>query len=333
MKSESSQVIFEQFESQALIGNPLNDPVIRKVPVYLPPGYEESEQSYATVYMLAAFAQRGLKLLNDSLWEENIQERMDRLIEHKKVQPMILVLPDASTRYGGSQYLNSSATGQYEDHILELVNFIDDKYRTIPAKESRAITGHSSGGYGATTLGMRHANIFGMVADHSGDKSFDLVFRPEFGDFLRYYEQAGEEALRQLLSDPGGSLNRGVPFKALNISAMSACFSPNPESDFGFDFPFDLHTGELRSDVWERWKALDPVNMVDEYVDSLRSLKLLFFDCGTQDEYNLLFGARQFAASLDEYAIPYRFEEFDGGHRNIAYRFDVSLAAISDAMS
>jgi len=64
----------------------------------------------------------------------------------------------------------------------------------------------------------------------------------------------------------------------------------------------------------------------------MRSLKMLFFDCGTRDEYNLLFGARQFAARLDENNIPYRFEEFDGGHRNVAYRFDVSLALISEVI-
>lgn len=332
MKLESSQIVIEQFESQALKANPLNDPATRKVPVYLPPGYEKGEQRYPTVYILAAFAERGLKLLNDSLWKENIQERMDRLIVEKKVQPMIMVLPDASTRYGGSQYLNSSATGRYEDHILELVKYFDRKYRTKSERDARAVIGHSSGGYGAMVLGMRHADVFGLVADHSGDKSFELVFKPEFGEFLQYYEQAGEEGLEQLLNDPGGSLSRGAPFRALSIAAMAACFSPNPEERFGFDLPFDLHTGELRQEVWGRWEALDPVHMVEEYADNLRSLELLFFDCGTRDEYNLLFGARQFAAQLDEHEIQYRFEEFDGGHRHVSYRFDVSLAAISEAM-
>lgn len=332
LKPDNSRIVIEQFASESLKGNPLKDPTTRRVPVYLPPGYQKSGQRYPTVYMLASFAERGLKLLNDSLWKENIQERMDRLVVEKKVQPMILVLPDASTKYGGSQYLNSSATGQYENHILELVKYIDGKYRSKPEREWRAVVGHSSGGYGALMFGMKYADVFGLVADHSGDKSFELVFKPEFGVFLQYYELAGGEGLKQLLDDPGGSLSRGVPFRALNVAAMAACFSPNPQAEIGFDFPFDLRTGELLQDVWERWEARDPVYMVDEYAENLRSLKLLFFDCGTRDEYNLLFGARQFAARLDEHEIQYRFEEFDGGHRNVSYRFNVSLAAISEAV-
>ena len=327
-----SQIVIEQFESEVLMGNPLNDPATRRVPVYLPPGYKKNNHRYPTVYILAAFAQRGLKLLNDSLWEENIQARMDRLIAEKKVQAMILILPDASTRYGGSQYINSSATGRYEDHILELVKFIDGKYRTIEDRDSRAIVGHSSGGYGAMLFGMRHADIFGLVADHSGDKAFEMVFMPGFGDFLQYYEQVGNKGLGKLLSDPVGSINGGAPFNALNIAAMSACFSPNPEAEHGFDFPFDLFTGELRADVWERWEARDPILLVDEHAENLRSLKLLFFDCGNRDEYNLLFGARRLAKKLDDSQVPYLYEEFDGGHHNISFRFDVSLAAISNKM-
>lgn len=303
-----------------------------KVAVYLPPGYEDSKRSYPVVYVLAAFAQRGLKLLNDALWDENIQERMDRLITEKKVKPMMLVLPDASTRYGGSQYLNSSATGRYEDHILELVTYIDGKFNTNPEREARALAGHSSGGYGAMTLGMKHANVFGLVADHSGDKGFELAYQPEFGDFLRFYDRAGEEGLKALLNNPGESLRNGTPFSALNIAAMAACYSPNPKASFGFELPFDLKTGKLRIEIWEKWLALDPISLAKDHVDELRSLRLLFFDCGTRDEYNLLFGARQFAGELIALDIPYRYEEFDDGHSNISYRFDTSLQAISDAM-
>ncbi|MEK6256677.1 MAG: esterase family protein [Chloroflexota bacterium] len=320
-----------QFDSRILEGNPLGDPTARRVGVYLPPGYDQTDRRYTSVYMLSAFAYRGIKLLNDSLWDENIQERMDRLITENKIKPMVMVLPDASTRYGGSQYVNSSATGQYEDHILELVTFIDEKYRTVTNSNARAVAGHSSGGYGATMLGMKHPDVFGMVADHSGDKYFELVFQPEFGDFLRYYERVGDDGIYALLADPGGSLRKGAPFAALNIAAMASCYSPNPETMFGFDIPFDLATGEMRADVWERWRSFDPVNLVDKYADNLQSLNVLFFDCGQYDEYNLLFGSRQFANKLKQNGIPFQFEEDDDGQRNVAYRYDVSLAARSEA--
>ena len=133
-----SRIVIEDFHSQALEGNLLKDPVTRRVPVYLPPGYDPQRQ-YPSVYLLAAFAARGLKLLNDDLWEENIQERLDRLITGGEIQPLIVVMPDASTRYGGSQYMNSSATGQYEDHLLELVEYIDDHHEAAACRKHNQI--------------------------------------------------------------------------------------------------------------------------------------------------------------------------------------------------
>ncbi|MEJ2757305.1 MAG: alpha/beta hydrolase, partial [Anaerolineales bacterium] len=256
----SSQIIFENFHSSALENNPLNDPVTRRVPVYLPPDYDPV-QKYPSVYLLAAFAARGLKLLNDNLWEENIQERLDRLISHGEVRPMIVVMPDASTRYGGSQYLNSSATGNYEDHILELVQYIDGKYPTLSSPQNRAVMGHSSGGYGALRLGMRHPDLFGLVAAHAPDLYFEMVYQKDFPHFLRFYEKVGESGLIELLADPGTALSKGAPFYALAVAAMASCYSPNPASPWGFDLPMDTYTGEPIPEVWQRWQVHDPIHM------------------------------------------------------------------------
>lgn len=327
-----SAVIIEEFHSEVLEGNPLGDPATRRVPVYLPPDYDQTLR-YPTLYLLAAFGNRGLKFLNDELWEENIQERLDRLIGEGRVRPFILVMPDGSTRYGGSQYLNSVATGNYEDHILELVNYIDGKYPTIADASYRAVAGHSSGGFGALRFGMRHPDVFGLVADHSGDKCFDLTYKPYAGEFLRYFERVGKEGLRRLLRNPGEELRLGVPHEAINQIAMAAAYAPNPNSEFGFDAPFDLHTGALLADVWARWLSFDPLEIVEQYADALRSLRLLYLDCGRFDEYNLLYGARMFTEKLRALGIPFQYEEYDGGHRHVKHRYDVSVAAISAAMT
>ena len=326
-----SQIIIEEFRSQALEGNPLRDPATRSVPVYLPPDYD-AKQRYPSVYLLPAFGYRGLKFLSDDLWEENIQQRLDRLIGEGSILPLIVVMPDGSTRYGGSQYLNSSATGNYEDHLLELVGYIDKKYPTLADVEHRAVAGHSSGGFGALRLGMLHADTFGLVADHSGDKYFEMEFKPDFGGLLRFAERGGEEAIREMLRDPGQALRNGAPFLVLDVLAMSACYSPNPSAPLGFDLPLDLHSGQLRPDVWARWLAYDPVETVEEYEEALRSLQLLYFDCGRFDEYNLLYGTRLLTEKLRALGIPFQFEEYDGGHHNMRHRYDVSLAAISAAM-
>lgn len=326
-----SQIIIEDFKSQALVGNPLGDPATRKVPVYLPyPVGEQPDQRYPVVYLLTAFAARGLKLLNDSLWEENISERLDRLIGTGEIKPMIVVMPDASTRYGGSQYLNSSATGNYMTQVIELVTYIDGKYPTLSGKDHRAVMGHSSGGYGALRLGMAHPEVFGLVVAHAPDLNFEMVYRNDIPEFMRFFDKAGKDGLMDLLADPGRALAKGVSFYALAMAAMASCYSPNPKSPWGFDLPFNTFTGELLPAVWARWLANDPINLVSKHATELRSLQLIYIDCGLYDEENLLYGARIFTQRLKEHKIPHHFETFEGGHRNTAFRYDVSLKLISE---
>jgi enterochelin esterase family protein len=110
---------------------------------------------------------------------------------------------------------------------------------------------------------------------------------------------------------------------------MSACYSPNPESELGFDLPCDLETGEIRHDVWARWLAHDPVRLAEKHADDLSSLKLLYIDAGTRDEYGLDLSARILCQRLKKFNVPHLHEEFDGGHRNISYRYNRSLELIS----
>jgi len=332
MTDKPSQIIIEEIHSKALEGNALGDPSKRRVPIYLPAGYDADKETYPSLYLLSSFGARGLKMLSDDLWEENIQERLDRLMSSGKMRPMIVVMPDASTRYGGSQYVNSSATGNYEDHILELVDEIDRNYATLADAEHRAIAGHSSGGFAATRFGMLHPEVFGLVADHSGDKYFEMTFRADFPKLFRYYDKVGEKGIKKLLANPALELRNGAPFTALGLLATASCFSPNPSARFGFDLPFDLHSGELVPDVWERWLSFDPVEAIEEHSEALSSLRLLYIDCGLYDEYNLLYGARLFTQKLAEKNIPFQYEEFEGGHRNIRYRYDISFTAISEAI-
>ena len=327
-----SQIIVEDFHSIALEHNPLDDPVQRRVPVYLPAGYNAG-QRYPVIYLLAAFGSRGLKFLNDDLWEENIQQRLDRLIASDVMQPTIVVMPDASTRYGGSQYLNSAALGDYEDSMLELVSFIDGKYSTMTSSSERALVGHSSGGYGALRLAMRHSAIFGLAAAHSADLHFELTYRPDFGDLLRYYEKVGLEGLQALLADPGAALRGGASHTALNLLAMAAAYSPNSNTPLGFDLPIDLHSGAWRPEVWQRWLAHDPLHMLAEHSEALRGLNLLYIDCGKYDEYNLLYGARLFTEQLRQHNIRFHYEEYEGGHRHMKHRYDTSFTAVSAAFN
>lgn len=334
-----SQVIIEEITSAALRHNPLGDSPIRRVPVYLPPGYQDSTARYPVVYLLTGFTGRGTLLLNDSAFDEPIQERLDRLIMSGQVQPLIVVMPDCFTRYGGSQYLNSSATGGYQDHLIEeLVPFIDEHYRTRAEAGYRAVAGKSSGGYGALVQAMRHPDVFGALACHSGDMYFDYCYKPDFVKFLNATGRLSLQTPQALAQFLAGFSPKMYPkpanfFDVIHIAAMSACYSPNPESPCGFDLPFDPVTGELRPAIWQRWLAHDPITMLqdEQYVAALRRMKLIYLDCGSRDEYALHYGARIFCQHLAKLEIPYLYEEFEGGHRDTQFRYDASFKAISQA--
>jgi enterochelin esterase family protein len=327
------RIVIEKFESTCLKANPLGDPHVREIPVYLPPGYEDSGERYPVIYVLTGFTGRGRMLLNRRAFGEALDERLDRLIQTQKMCPAIVVMPDCFTRYGGSQYLDSEATGRYETHIVEeLIPFIDSKYRTIPEPEQRAIMGKSSGGFGSLVLGMRHPNVFGVVACHSGDMGFEYCYLPDFPPAMIVLEKHGgcQGFLQQFYGKPKKSPE---DFLTLNVLAMAACYSPNSDSKpHLFDLPFDLRTGDLIEEIWQRWLAWDPVRLVEQHKSALRKLKI-FFDCGTRDEYRLYAGARMLSAKLKGWAIEHVYEEFDDTHRELDYRYDRSLTWISAQFS
>jgi len=318
-------VITLQHKSQILENNPLGDKFIRDLFVYLPPDYEE-DKFYPSVYVLTGFTGRGKMMLNDSAFTPNFAERMDKLIFEGKIKPMIAVLPDCFTRYGGSQYINSSATGNYEDYLIkEIVPFVDETFRTIKDKNSRAVMGKSSGGYGALIMALRHADLFGLACSTSGDAYFEHCYLQDIPKAFRAIKGEPQKLIEKFWNEDA---KKGKDdFSGLNIIGMSACYSPNGAD---FDLPFDLQTGEIREDVWAKWLEHDPVRLVEKSVDNLKSLKLLYIDAGTKDEFALDLGARVLVERLKKHNIPHIHEEFDDGHFNISYRQNRSLELISE---
>ncbi|MCB1025450.1 MAG: esterase [Acidobacteria bacterium] len=316
-------------ESNALRNNPLGDPHIRDLYVYLPPNYEETGKKYPVVFCLTGFTGRGKMMLNDSAFSPNMAERLDKLIGEERIKPMIVVMPDCFTKYGGSQYINSGATGNYGDYLTgELVPFVDENFRTINDKNSRAVMGKSSGGYGAMIMAMRHADLFGLACSISGDCYFELCYKSDFAKAFRGIAGNPKKLIEKFWDEEEKKGKHD--FDALNIIGMSSCYSPNPDSEWGFDIPFDLTTGEIRDDVWQRWLKHDPVELIEESLENLKSLRLFFIDAGSRDEFALDLGARILVERLKENGIDHIHEEFDDGHFNINYRNNRSFELISE---
>ena len=317
-------VVNLRHESSALRDNPLGDPYERDLFVYLPPGYNDSDKRYPVVHCLTGFTGRGRMFLNDQAFTPNHAQRMDRLIADGRVRPMILAMPDCFTWYGGAQYINSSATGNYEDYLTrEIVPLVDANFRTLTGRDARAVMGKSSGGYGALVMALRHAELFGLVCSTAGDCYFEYCYMMDVSKALRAIDGDPIRFMKKFWETEKKGKN---DFTAVNFIGMAACYSPNGT---GFDLPFDLETGEMRRDVLERWFEHDPVRLVERHADALKSLKLLFIDAGTRDEFALDLGARILSKRLKEHNIPHIHEEFDDGHFNISYRQDRSLEMIS----
>jgi len=331
---QNGRVQWERFQSAVLADNPLGDPPTRRIPVYLPPSYDtHPERRYPVLFLLSGFTGRGSMMLNDQAWSPPIDERMDRLIEAGRANEMILVMPDCFTRFGGSQYLDSSATGRYETHLIEeLVPWVDHTFRTLGSREHRGVAGKSSGGYGALVMGMKHPDVFSAVACQSGDLYFEYCYRVDFPLALTTLQRAsGVRAfLERFEAAPQKSK---AEFATLNILGMAACYSPDPAAEMGVALPFDLASGAIREDVWQRWLEHDPLVMLGARAEALRSLKLLYLDCGDRDEFHLHHGLRLFVAALKARGIAHVSEEFPDGHMNVTYRYDTTLPLLSRALS
>jgi S-formylglutathione hydrolase FrmB len=324
------RVVITSFESTVLKANPLKDPAIRELIVYLPPGYDASQQEYPVVFVLPGFASKGISMLNRDAFSEAIDQKLDRLITTKTIKPMIAVIPDCFTYYGGSQYLDSDALGKYETYLIkEIVPHIKSHYRVKNSPGSWAIAGKSSGGYGALSLSMRHPNLFGTFACHSGDMGFEYCYLPDFPTAMIMLEKSGGVA--EFIKRFYAAVKKdNASFLTFNILGMAAAYSPNIENKPHFiDLPFDLKTGALISHIWKKWQALDPIHLIETYKESLQQLNI-FIDCGTKDEFRLYAGARMFSSRLSKLGIKHIYEEFEDNHMKTSYRYDRSLQVISD---
>jgi enterochelin esterase family protein len=337
--SVSGRVEIVLHESRLLAENPLGDPHHREIGVYLPPSYDRSSRRFPTVMMLPGYTGTGLQLLNRTAWMAPLDRRMDALVASAAASEAVMILPDCFSRYGGSQYVDSPAVGRYASYLTdEVVPFVDARYRTIPAREGRAVIGKSSGGYGALTLAMTRPDLFGAVGSHAGDCAFDLSYQREFGSTVMLLERRG--GLRGFLSWFDSLPSKpGKAIEAMSNICCAAAWSPSLEGPYGygvgFDLPFDLGNGALRNEVWQRWLRWDPVRLLDQERPraALASMRAIYLDAGLSDEFNLQLGARQVAAKLKAAGIDHTHEEFEGGHMNTPYRYDRSLSVLTRALA
>jgi hypothetical protein len=324
------------FESEVLRGNPLGDPHVRPLWVYLPPGYDdEPDRRYPSIYMIQGLTGQLDMWRNRTAFRRNFPELADDLFAAGDAPPCILVWVDCWTSLGGSQFLDSPGTGRYHTYLCdEVVPWVDARYRTLAEAGHRGIAGKSSGGYGAMVTPMLRPDVFGGLATHAGDALFEMCYLPEFPQSARAlrdeYEGSFERFWEDFRSRP--ALTKASDHVLLNSWCMAACYST--DEDGTVRLPFDVDTGELVPDVWERWLAKDPVRMVPERAEAVRSLRAVYIDSGKKDEWYLDLGAEAFRRALADVGVTdVHFELFDAGHMGIEYRYPLSLRYLAERLS
>ena len=311
-------------ESDALRGNPLGDPASRPLWVYTPP--EAADAELPALYLIQGHTGQLDMWRNRAAFRPNVLELVDALFADDGCPPARVVFVDAWTSYGGSQFLDSPGVGNYHTYLCEeIVPFVDARYPT----SDRAITGKSSGGYGAMVTPMLRPDLFSGLATHAGDALFELCYLRDFPEAVRVlrdtYDGSFEKFWEDFRSRP--AFAKSSDYALLNTYAMAECYAPG-------ELPFDTTTGQLRSDVWEKWLAWDPVRMVERHADPLRGLKAIYIDSGKRDQFFLDLGAEGFRQALERIGVTdVYFELFDGTHGAIEYRYPIALRYLAERLT
>jgi enterochelin esterase-like enzyme len=289
----------------ALEGNLEGNAVDRDVIVFLPPSYaNEKSRRYPVVYALHGYS------IGAEQWSREIH--VPQTIEGAFAQggkEMIVVLPDSKTVHNGSMYSSSVTTGDFERFVArDVVAYTDAHYRTIPERASRGLVGHSMGGYGATRIGMKHADVFGSLYIMS-----PCCLSP------RQAGPPGSEIEKSLEAVKTPADSASLPFLARAQLASAAAWSPDPTNPpLYLELP--TNGGEPRPDVLAKWAANAPLAFLDQYVGDLRRYRAIAIDVGDQDR--LKSDAGKLHDALDRYGIANSFEVYAGTHTSkVADRF------------
>jgi enterochelin esterase-like enzyme len=282
----------------------------------LPPGYADSGKRYPVVYFLHQFGGKA------DTYVPEIQAVYARLLSAGEVQPMIIAFLDGSNKLGGSWYLSSPTIGDYETYITkEFVSLIDSRYRTLPSRESRGVTGCSMGGIGALRLAFKFPQVFSVAAGVSGyyDKNQDPYL---------------SEGATKFKAPPKDFKDIGLQPPSVQIEmAEAAGAAPNPNAPpFYLDMPYQVVNGETQivQSVIDKEKALDPLNAAVSYLKQPLRLRGLMIYHGIQDPQIPVGTARLFDKQLTRLGIPHKYLEVDGNHCDLD--FSPVLQFESDAL-
>ncbi len=295
----------------ALVGNLSGDSADRAVSVYLPPSYAASQtRRYPVLYLLHGFTDSDERWFGSSGRHfVNVPTAADRAYA-AGAREVIIVMPNAFTKFQGSMYSCSATTGDWEQFVAhDLVTYVDAHYRTLAARASRGLAGHSMGGYGAVRIGMKYPEVFSSLYSLS-PCCMAANLEPNAEIMAR---AAGIETDAAIAAADFGT-------KAMLASA--AAWSPNPQNPpLYIDLP--IVDGKPQPETIAKWAANAPLAMVHQYLPALRSFTAIAVDAGDADT-GIAATVRTLDGILDSYGIAHDYEIYSGDHVS---RIDERLSA------
>ena len=302
--SVKGTVVRIKVHGKLLEGNLSGDSPDRYVSIYLPASYKTNpKRRYPVVYFLHGYTDDDAKFYGFKKHWMSLPPILDTVFAQDPKREMIVVTPDAYTRFQGSMYSNSITTGDWEDFVAkELVAYIDNHYRTIPKKNSRGLCGHSMGGYGALRIGEKNPDVFSTVYLLSPCCLVSSPMPPEAipTGFLRADSIKTMEELQK------------ADFLTKALFASAAAWSPNPANPpFYVDLP--VKNGKLQPQIFQKWDANRPLNSLDQYIYNIKKLTAIGFDAGDKDT-GIAASIRSLDTELNGYNIKHSFEIYDGTH-------------------
>lgn len=316
---QAKRIIKQVIPASALAGNLLGDPAEQEIAIYFPPSYYTSDARYPVVYYLAGYDEG----LDDSYILMSV---IDKLVEAGSANEMMVVVVSGQNLLGGSFYVNSPVSGNWEDFVVtDVVDYIDQNYRTLADVNSRGIAGFSMGGFGALNLALRHPDRFsavyalgpGLIAP-DGLATTQIFANPsEIEAVLALQEElaplSAEEARAAFIDQATHGLSSNLRF----IIGYGTAFAPDPDKAPFIKYPYQNVNDQPDPALWQQWEdgygGIDA--KIQAYQENPMKLHGILIEYGTRDRYQWIqAGSEYFAHQLEAETIPHQLVTFEGGH-------------------